>query len=61
MSAPAALFAEITAVLEDMHGVAVEGQSSALAEVEGWALLAALRDGVQRIGRLMADVALTLE
>ncbi len=61
MNTAGAIFAEITTALEDMHGVAVEGQSLGLAAGEGWVLLASLRDSVQRIGRLMADVALTLE
>ncbi|WP_380787117.1 hypothetical protein [Sphingomonas sp. R86521] len=53
-------FAVIAAYLEEMHGVAVEGQSPMLTADEGWVLLASLRDGVQRVSRTMADIALTL-
>lgn len=57
MNAAGATFGEITAELEEMLGVAVEGQSYGLVPEEGWALLASLRDGVERISRLMVDAA----
>ena len=53
-------FAVITANLEEMHGIAVEGLCPMLTADEGWVLLASLRDGLQRISRTMADIALTL-
>lgn len=61
MNAAGVAFVEITAALEDMHGVAIEGQSATLTTSEGWVLLGALRDGVQSVSRLLVDVALTLE
>lgn len=57
MNAAGAAFGEITAEREEMLGVAVEGQSHGLTPEEGWALLASLRDGVERISRLMVDAA----
>lgn len=60
MSDPAALFATITAALEDMHAVAVGGQPSGLTAEEAWALLTSLKHGVHRVSRTMADIALTL-
>lgn len=40
--------------------IAVYGQAPDLAADKGWALLASLRDGVQRTSLLMVDAALAL-
>lgn len=53
-------FANLTATLEDMHTVAVMGQSADLADDEASALLAELRRGARRLGRQMLDTATAL-
>jgi len=60
MNPAAATFVEITRVLEDMHSIAIDGHGLDIATDEGWALLAALRVGKERVALLMADAALTL-
>jgi hypothetical protein len=50
------LFAEVTALLEDLHGVAVEGQRrDNPAEVQ-LALASSLRAGLVRIDRVLIDI-----
>ncbi|PTS83273.1 hypothetical protein DBR17_08520 [Sphingomonas sp. HMWF008] len=60
MTPAACAFAQLTAAIEDLHSIAVNGQAPDLAADEGWALLASLRDGVQRLSRLMVDAASAL-
>ena len=60
MNSAASIFVEITRVLEDMHGIAIEGHEPDIAVNESCALLAALRVGEERVAVLMADAALTL-
>jgi hypothetical protein len=60
MNSAASIFVKITRVLEDMHGIAIEGHEPDIATNEGCALLAALRVGKERVAVLMADAALTL-
>jgi hypothetical protein len=60
MNSAASIFVEITSVLEDMHGIAIEGHEPDIAPNEGCALLAALRVGKERVAILMADATLTL-
>lgn len=54
------LFADLTALLEDLHGVAVEGQQAGLSPDMQAVLLSSVRDGVQRISRIMPDIAARL-
>lgn len=51
-----ALFSAITARLEDMHGLAVEGQSSSLTPQEALCLCTNLREGVRRIASLCRQI-----
>ena len=51
MIEPGALFASITVLLEDMHGVAVSGQASDLSIDEGAAFVAILRTGIASLER----------
>lgn len=56
MKAVVALFAAITAGLEDMHAVAVDAQASDITADEGTALLAILRERVEHLRRLITEV-----
>ena len=56
MNGVGALFAIMTARLEDMHAMAVEGQASGLSRDEGLSLVAVLRTS---IGRLERDLIAT--
>lgn len=60
MNVAAVTFAEMTATLEDLHGVAVEGQHPDLSRDEGRILIVNLREGIVRLDRLagLADNAL---
>lgn len=56
MTEPTEIFARITAELEDMHGVAVEGQSGDQPP-EGIAILAlVICNGLHRVRDLLAEV-----
>lgn len=54
------LFADITMVLEDLHGVAVEGQRSDLSPDMQAALLSSVRTGIRRASRIMLEIGLAL-
>ena len=54
---PGAQFASITAMLEDMHGVAVNGQAKDLTSDEGAAFVAILRIGIARLERQIASTS----
>ena len=60
MNAAGAAFAGITAALEDMHAIAVEGQSGGLLPDEGLTLLSMLRVGIDRLERQFADARAAL-
>jgi len=51
------LFAAIAAELEDMHAVAIDAQAPGITADEGTALLAVLREGVDRLKRLIVKAA----
>lgn len=51
------LFAEITSILEDMHGLAVEGQGHNLTRCEVLALHASLLSLSGRLGAKIASVS----
>ena len=50
------IFARITAELEDLHGVAVEGQAADQPPEAIAVLLLEICNGLQRIGDLLAEV-----
>lgn len=54
------MFADITAALEDMHGIAVEGQSKDQSPDIHDALLMNLQQGMANLDRLLAGVSLLL-
>lgn len=55
MSRVVPVFVAITALLEDLHAVAVEGQATNLSSDETLALIALLRDGAaQLMGAVVA-------
>lgn len=60
MNGVGAHFAVITAMLEDMHAVAVEGQAPGISTDEGSVLLASLRGGVEQLLRQLTDTASAL-
>jgi hypothetical protein len=49
MKSPQHLFAELTAVIEDMHSVAVDGQAKNNSPDMQAALLAAVRESITRL------------
>jgi hypothetical protein len=53
MTDTAELFARLTCVIEDMHGIAVEGQVAGLPEEANKALAAHLTTGLQQSGSLL--------
>jgi hypothetical protein len=53
MTDTAELFARITCVIEDMHGIAVEGQVADLPNEASKALAAHLTTGLQQAGSLL--------
>ena len=54
-------FADITAVLEDMHGIAVEGQAKDLTPDMQGALLMSLRSSLADLQRLLNGIVLLLK
>lgn len=50
------LFADITAHLEDLHGIAVEGQRADLSPDMAAALVMGVRTGVAHVDRLLARI-----
>ena len=50
------LFADITAMLEDLHGLAVEGQAADTPELVHRVLAGDIGAGIGRICELVADV-----
>jgi hypothetical protein len=54
------LFADLTASLEDLHIIAVEGQQSDLPPEMYAALLVFVRDGVRKISRITLEITATL-
>jgi hypothetical protein len=60
MNRAASVFAMITAALEEMHGVAVEGRASSLSADEAAALVAVLREDAKRMSDLVAKAASAL-
>jgi hypothetical protein len=54
------LFADLTTLLEDIHGVAVEGQRAGLSPDVHEVLLAAIRQELRRAHRLILDIAAAL-
>ena len=60
MTSVPSMFADVTAALEDMHGVAVEGQSKSQTPDMQAALLMSLRHGLTNLDRLLAGIALLI-
>ena len=60
MKSPGHLFADTTALLEDLHGVAVEGQHPDITPDMHAALASHLRLGCRRLERILVDVARSL-
>lgn len=54
------LFGDLTAAIEDVHGIAVDGQQADLSADMHEAILSAARLALVRVHRIMADIALTL-
>ena len=54
------LFADLTRMMEDIHSITVEGQRADLTPDMQSLLLAAVRDGVERVRRIMLDIAIAL-
>lgn len=55
------LFADMTAALEDIHGIAVEGQVGDLSADIRWALLGDLRAGINRLRTICERISTALE
>ncbi len=53
MTETAELFARFTCVIEDMHGIAVEGQTADLPNEANKALAAYLTTGLQQAGSIL--------
>lgn len=56
-SDPRHVFAAMTAALEDMHSIAVEGQSPLLTDDMVQPLAAHIRHGVSRIEHLLSELS----
>lgn len=54
------LFADVTALLEDMHGIAVEGQRSDNPVEMQLALASSLRPGIVRLDKALIAVGLAI-
>ncbi|GAO39220.1 hypothetical protein SCH01S_28_00790 [Sphingomonas changbaiensis NBRC 104936] len=50
------LFADATAAIEDLHGIAVEGQRPDLSADAGEQLAGALHEGIVRLDRLVISL-----
>ncbi|MGN6270268.1 MAG: hypothetical protein ACTHM0_10300 [Sphingomonas sp.] len=50
------LFADITAHLEDLHGIAVEGQRADLSPDMAAALVMSVRTGIAQVDRLLMRI-----
>ena len=61
MSDAAELFARLTGELEDMHGLAVEGQASGQPPELLHALVDALATGLQRASRTLLEARLAVD
>lgn len=61
MSEPAELFARLTGELEDMHGLAVEGQAAGQPTELLHALADALATALQRACRTVEEVRLAID
>lgn len=61
MKSPSNLFADVTAILEDLHGLAVEGQSVNLHDHARRVLVADLTTGIARLQRKLAKIGRRLE
>ena len=53
MTDTAELFARLTCTIEDMHGIAVEGQSAGLPDEANQVLAAHLATGLQQAGSIL--------
>ena len=61
MTEPAELFARLTGELEDMHGLAVEGQAAGQPTEMLHALADALATGLRRASRTLLDARLAID
>jgi hypothetical protein len=61
MKSPPRLFADITAILENLHGLAVEGQDGSLHDNVRRVLVADLASGVARLQRKLAKIGRRLD
>lgn len=57
----AELFARMTCQIEDLHGIAVEGQAADLPKEASRAFADLLATGLQRAGAIMAQIELNLD
>jgi hypothetical protein len=55
------LFADVTAVLEDMHGIAVEGQSASTPVDVHTVLVGQLRGEEARLDQLLTKITVVIE
>ncbi|WP_395611630.1 hypothetical protein [Allosphingosinicella sp.] len=55
------LFADMTAALEDLHGIAVEGQAADLSADMRRALLSDIVTGIRRLGNIAERISGALE
>ena len=60
MNPVSAGFGRVVAMLEDLHGVAVEGQAPSISEDEARILYRALQNGVAQLARLIHGAAVIL-
>lgn len=61
MIEPAELFAQLTAQIEDVHGIAVDGQSAQLSDDERVAIAVQACAGLQRASAIVTKIRLALE
>lgn len=55
------LFADATALIEDMHGISVEGQAQGLSPDMALLFVRDLRSGLKRLDRTIMHIALVSE
>jgi len=60
MKAVPELFADLTMLMEDIHGIAVEGQQADLSSDMQIVILSAVKAGLVKVQRIMLDIAVAL-
>ena len=61
MIEPEELFAQMTSQIEDLHGIALEGQEADLPKEASRAFVILLATGLQRAGAIVAQIESSLD